>query len=839
MINPIYQFYIRLGDVATEYATKPIYKDDLSIDFEQESGQKFFRKKLNGKLTFLRKDYELIMNAPFDTIYNIVIKKSNDLGKTWTNYWQGKFMRTDCVIDEFDKVLSVQPSIIDEYTDVLAGLEKEYNLIQLAPHTEHLLLTKRPLIQVYKKGDKYVSCFLSGSNWQQEVKQRVDNINKLLRKYNFAKTYENITAAVFGVGYGQDTSEYHGTYNLTNTQNNGNNTTHKLVRVDDATYTIELSINRATNYSYIRILKGGVIEFEQLIYTNVENDGVHSVNNKPKPNQFVTHSVNVEIKNVSVFSRLLLDKTKILDKDTYQIADDDLVENNRNYRYAIGYNMGNIVTTSRGSKEPTEYGKREDGLYYMPPYYSEKFYPIGKDTWDMLSFWFKFKFEDNLTEEDGRADIELKDAYELGSCIDVLLQKVSDVRFVSDETCSKFLYGEVNPITRQEQRLFITPKSNIIVSEYQDPAQKALCTLQMLFNMLRDTCRCYWFIEDKKLHIEHISYFNNGGTYDGQAQVGYDLTQLKNARNGKPWSFARGEYSFDKFDMAERYQFKWMDDCTEPFDGFPIEIKSNYVQKGKIEEVNVGNFSSDVDLIMLNPKNISKDGFVVMAAVQATATKSDYNGYFLQYNNKKDGLADKKYHIKKGIRGHRIKLKMYVKKHVENGVEQAGLWLNPILCRGDDKEGTFIRLFASNDLQEVLIDVPKDVDSIMFHCYGWMAFAVVDAKVVDGLRELPFYAKQIDNVKYALQNGYMSFVYLQEKFYRHDLPARLIIINKEYTHAIKVDKKKKQTISFPAGLYDPNPRKLVKTLLGNGQFEKISVNLCSRTIKATLKYDTE
>lgn len=839
MINPIYKFYLRLGTDAVEHATAPIYKDDLSIDFEQESGQKFFRKKLNGKLTFLRKDYELIMNAPFDTIYNIVIKKSNDFGKTWTNYWYGRFMRTDCVIDEFDKVLSVQPNIIDEYTDVLAGLEKEYNLIELAPQTEHLLLTKRPLIQVYKKGDKYVSCFLSGSNWQQEVKERVNNVNELTAKYNFARIYENIVAVIFGQGYGQDTSEYNGTYNLTDTQNNDGRTIYKLVRSDNSNYTIELQIHSQPIFSHLHILKNGDIKFKKDTILNGANDGEYRVWNIRKDEQPITHAVDVEIRNISVFSRLLLDKSKILDNEAYPIADDDIVENNRNYRYAIGYNMGNIVITSQGSEEPTEYGKREDGLYYMPPHFIDKFYPIGKDTWDMLSFWFKFKLEDKFAEESGRADIELKDAYELGSCINVLLKKISDVRFVSNETCSKFLYGEVNPITRQEQRLFITPKSNIIVSEYQDPAQKALCTLQMLFNMLRDTCRCYWFIEDNKLHIEHISYFNNGGAYNGQAQIGYDLTNLKNARNGRPWSFARGEYSFDKFDMPERYQFKWMDDCTEPFDGFPIEIKSNYVQKGKIEEINVGNFSSDVDLIMLNPKDISKDGFVVMAAVQATATKGDHTGYFLQYQNKKDGLADKRYYIKKGVRGHRIKLYMYVKKYVENGVEQGGRWLQPILCRGDEKEAMSTRMYASNDLQEVIIDVPKDVDSIMFHCYGWMSFAIAKAKVTDGLRELPFYTREIGNVRYVLQNGYMSFVYLQDKFYRHDLPASSIVLNKEHSFAFKVDRKKKQTISFPIGNYDPNPQKLVKTLLGNGQLEKISVNLSSRMIKATLKYDTE
>lgn len=841
MINPIYQFYIRLGDVATEYATKPIYKDDLSIDFEQESGQKFFRKKVNGKLTFLREDYALIMNAPFDTIYHLIIKKSDDFGKSWQNYWHGKFMRTDCTIDEFDKTLTVQPSITDEYTDVLEGLEKEFNLIELAPHMETLLLAKRSLIQVYKKGDKVVSCFLSGSNWEQEVNERVDSINKLVDKYHFAKIYESITAAVYNKFNDGSTIAFHGYYRLESVKNKGNETDYILVKDDNPLYVLTMDVVKVSADGYrsiVRLYNDGEVYFEQEIYANVAENGTYTVKGKSKPYQPSNKEVNVEVSNISVFSRLLLDVKKIMDKDTYALADDDLVENNRNYHYAIGYNMGNIVTTSRGSDTPTEYGKRDDGKYFMPPHDVDKFYPIGKNTWDMISFWFKFKFEDKIAEENGRADIELKNAYELGSCIDVLLQKISDVRFDSNANCSQFLYGDVNPISKQEQRLFITPKSNIIVSEYQDPAQKATCTLQTILNMLRDTCRCYWFIEDKRLHIEHVSYFNNGGAYGGQPAIGYDLTRLKNPRNGKPWSFARGEYSFDKFDMAERYQFKWMDDCTEPFDGFPIEIKSNYVQKGKIEEINVGSFSSDVDLIMLNPKNISKDGFVVMSAIKAKAVDSDFDGYFQNYHNKKDGYVDKRWDIRPGVIGHKVTLKMYVKAHVENGVKQQADYVNLVLCKGNTSV-SIITLHISDDLQEITFDIPTDVDNLTFRTSGWAAVSIVDARVVDGLRELPFYFKKIDRVEYTLQNGFMSFIYLQEKYYRHDLPARLIMLNKTYNHAIKVDKKKKQTITFPTGFFDPNPRKLVKTLLGNGQFEKISVNLCSRTIKATLKYDTE
>ena len=102
-----------------------------------------------------------------------------------------------------------------------------------------------------------------------------------------------------------------------------------------------------------------------------------------------------------------------------------------------------------------------------------------------------------------------------------------------------------------------------------------------------------------------------------------------------------------------------------------------------------------------------------------------------------------------------------------------------------------------------------------------------------------FYQTEIDGVTYDLQNGYVSFAFAQSNYYVYDLPASVVEINKRRTIARGTDRKRKQTISFPAGDREPHPQKLVKTLLGEGQIEKLSVNLSSRMIKATLKYDTE
>jgi hypothetical protein len=58
-----------------------------------------------------------------------------------------------------------------------------------------------------------------------------------------------------------------------------------------------------------------------------------------------------------------------------------------------------------------------------------------------------------------------------------------------------------------------------------------------------------------------------------------------------------------------------MDEVTGIFKGQPIEMVSNNVEKEKVEEISVGNFTSDLDFMMLNPSAISQDGFALINAL--------------------------------------------------------------------------------------------------------------------------------------------------------------------------------------------------------------------------------
>lgn len=738
---------MQINEGGEKFAANPVFSDDVTLDYELENNQRFYRAKLSGTFKFVRQDFARIMAAAFDTVYYFYIEKSNDWGQTWTQYYKSMFMRTDCTINDNDQIITVQPNPIDQYNDVLAGLEKEYNLISLAPEIKRINLQKRPLIQIYVPGDNIVSCFLTGLSWEQDA-NAVDNVEELENTYHFAKitnfvaitlqnrnpsneieeqfVYANpwIVEAV-GTYVGELAGEYRFTNNQTGyyiKANNPGNTgryslynpqgekladTEILTTIDPTVY----GANFAFKYPYV---SGYDDESGAEIYSNFD---------------FLYQYIGL---NIPIMGRYLLDVETISGLTTYELPIDDIVGDNRNYRRAIGYADNDVVTLStRLSDTPTEYGLANNDKYYLPPYsiFGQKFYPIARTTWGNYSIWFAFHVFDEILEQQGRKPYTLRDSYPISSVISVLLQQFAPgIVHEPEPEYSRFLYRDENPITGYEFRLFVSPKSNILVGDYQTPVQKAPATLKQFLDMLRNTFQLYWHIEGNKFCIEHISYYRNGGTYEENPIVGYDLTQLENIRNGKKWSFGTSEYSFDKEDMPERYQFTWGDDVTDAFEGQPMQIVSKYVQPGKIEEINIGGFNPDIDLMLLNPEAMSQDGFALFAAV--------YN-----YNT--------------------------------------------------------------------------------------------------GQYELPFVRRDVDNITYYLQNGFLAMVNLQPQYWLYDMPARNLIVNGVQVWAYGIQRRKSQSINFPVGDDEPELLGLVKTQIGSGQIEKISINLSSRTAKATLKYDTE
>lgn len=714
-MNPIYKF--ELSKDGTNFRrVYPVYKDDLAKDFQLQQNEEFYRASLSGKLTFQSDDYTFINSSAFETEFELHISISYDAGQTWALYWVGRFWKTDCEFNDDDKTIVVQPAVYDEYNDVLAGMEKEYNLIELAPEIERISIKKRPCLQIYIPGAGSVGQIMFGNNtyWETECEP---------------KTFSQIGASHFG----DISDQYPVQISFYNTQPPAErvvlySTTPILdnVNINYGRYRLQISLNSGSSTYDIILTRSDGAQWRDPQAQQPSLATLTAVSGTGAEYQFAHYTT---LQSLNVFGRIITDRGNI--PGVYELGNDDMVANNRNYHYCLPFNGPDndlVVLTSNKTTTPTQYGIYQPGIYYDVPSPNGHWIPVARNTWGEYSVWINVEHFQTLNafDESYSKDYVLKDTYPIWSVISVLLaQFAPGITHSNTVSYSAFLYG-LNPISGINQRLFITPKSNVMTSGYDQPAQKAPITLKRVTDMLRDCFRCYWFIDKQnRFRIEHISYFMRGGTYTGQPVIGIDLTQQIVTRNDKPWAFARNQYKFDKPEMASRYQFGWMDDVTELFDGFPIGIVSKYVNPDNIEQINVAQFTSDVDYILLNPSVISEDGFVLLSAILTNGT------YSLPMNN--------------------------------------------------------------------LI---------------------------------------IDGVNNKLQNGYVSFAYLELTYYGYDMPAKRYIINGVNYIAQGIKKLKNQTLKFPV-YTDPDLTRLIKTNMGNGTIEKISINLSSRNANATLKYDTE
>ena len=727
-MNPIYKFELTAGN--TTQRAFPIYNGDLSKDFEKESGQEFFRAKLSGKLTFQRDDYTFIVSRAFDTQFTLEIFISYNAGQSWASYWRGTFWKTDCDFDDDAQYVVVQPTVLDQYNDVLAGMDKEYDLIKLAPEIVPVKADKRPMIQIYVPGQSVIGCFLSGMWWEQEVepesdeKKLVDDLHFSLNKVmtiadvsgSMSPQLPNMFSKVFSGGqrfnpHAQGTQEFTASgYKLVYTYGGssaGSQYRWEIIRASDNVSLWLLAVRNQTP----------PLLPVQITLTPVSGSGA-------------TGDVTLFVHDLPVYGRYVCDTPKINSLSTHRIPANDIAENNRNYHYVIGYNNPDtIFFSTRLVSTPTQWGIYQPGQYYFNPADNTTLglgeaFPVARNAWGLVSIWFVFSSADWITESSARQQFTIRHAYPLSSVISVLLAEIAPgITHEATTDYSQFLYG--TNLINITQTLLITPKSNLVTAGYDQPAQKAPITLKNVTDMLRDCFRCYWFIDSQnRFRVEHIQYFRNGGSYDRLPGVGINLTTQKVARNGKAWAFARNQYKFDKPEMAARYQFGWMDDVTQLFEGYPIDIISKYVNPDNIEQIEVSRFTSDIDYILLNPSAVSKDGFVLLAAIL-----------------------------------------------------QSGQYV------------------------------------------------------------LPYYNFRINETDHYLQNAYVAFCILQQ-YYAYDMPAYQYKINGEQMYASGIKKLKSQTLRFPV-LSDPDLTRLVKTNLGNGTIEKLSINLSSRNANATLKYDTE
>lgn len=824
-MNPIYKFELKVGNAAAARCY-PNHSADLAITYTKEQGEQFYRKGFSGALIFQQDDFDVINNASFATKFGIVVYISYNAGSSWTQYLSGHFYKTDCQINLDDKTVTVTPTITDQYTEVLAGIDKEFDLIQLQPAMTPVKIDKRPLLQTYVAGDRAVGCILGGMWWEQECEPEMSD-SVLVNTYHFYRVKSYIQATFSGEGElppnmrtlniydpttpGLESQNFYAEDDAGNKWNMYYNTGEYegqkyggfVVRKRDA-----LGVWRAMFFAQVDVTSYSQLAFPQDVTLRSYDTPVRTI------------SLHVDISGI--YARYLHD----VKSEGWEIPVNDIVPNNRNYTRVLQYLQTTaffiVDIAERYSETPTKWGLYDADTYYLPPGDSVEYLPIARATWTDWSFWYTYTSEAWILENLLRKEFELKTSYALADVLKVLLQQIApNILWDATEAYSYFLFAESNPIRVANQELLIAPKSNLIAAGYDQPAQKAPITLRMVLDMLRDCFRCYCYIDgDNRFRIEHIDYFRRGGSYAGAAGIAIDLTQIEVTRNGKKWDFAQNQIRFEKPEMAARYQFAWMDEVTQLFEGDPIDIISPYIMPGNIEQIQVAHFTSDVDYIILNPGGVSKDGFALLAPVKP---KNMFNS---QVALESLSTRFECQIVGPFTAGEALDIRIS---------DVSTLFTNNTATVRDDTDA---QIGTARGNETVRIVLPRETQWILITKEPENVIGNGTVNVwVEVPRKLPYIDYIFNNAHHYLQNGWVSFRYMR-RYYRYDMPARNYEIAGTAFVAYGVKKLRLQNVTFPVWS-DPNPIQLIKTSVGNGAIEKISINLSSRQAKAELRYDTE
>lgn len=146
---PTYRFYVASVPYSNALEVFPLNFLETLLSYELEGDNIFYRCKFTGTLLFgtnsqtidvfgatvNRRDdwlyfWDIEQNTPCVKIYFVITKTVE--GVT-TTYWNGYFSTSDGKFDIDNCTFEVTPILQDDYNDILAGAELEYNILSVTP----------------------------------------------------------------------------------------------------------------------------------------------------------------------------------------------------------------------------------------------------------------------------------------------------------------------------------------------------------------------------------------------------------------------------------------------------------------------------------------------------------------------------------------------------------------------------------------------------------------------------------------------------------------------------------------------------------------------------------
>jgi hypothetical protein len=598
----------------------PIYQsiyDTYTLDEEKYQ----YDGKLDCELKFINDDFLAIM---FDSTGNF-----RSVGTTFVlQLWFGRSLRkkipfriADCTIDVNHRMLTFKPDIKSDYSKINDASGNEYDLNKLIPSGNRTTINLKlnPTLQVGLLNGTKIYTSSNGYYWTQEV-SLTDSESQNWRYEHVC--YCSIESGPYaGFYYNEnDVAGYAGYAGLVLTgYNNGVANGYLITVTVYSSSHIQIAF---LDPNLPNPFIGGVIILHissyNFSYTDDRLDLYNGTTFKGTINDFSYQTV---------MSRVLINNSV---QGAVNVEEDENNPNPYNYHYAIiSYNFNMLSKYLDVTTTVNDNGYVHGSTTYYYNLNLTDSYPMESTLWSKqygtmaMSFGYKRNWASliSIPYGDLSAQVSSSGWMRYGQALKVILEQI-DPTILFEETSdySHFLYDATNPISGVENNpIYITQKSNVIVAYHDYEAWKIPITLDNMLEFATNALNCRWYIHTdaagaKHFRIEHIRWFYYGGSYTSSLRNTVNLTTLYDQRSGLPMSYNTFNWEYDTSNCYSRLEFEWMDTTSEYFDGLPIIIDSShrYTEDEKKQTLSVTFFDTDLDYVLVNGEYCSKDGMMAV-----------------------------------------------------------------------------------------------------------------------------------------------------------------------------------------------------------------------------------
>lgn len=844
---------------------KPIYGDDLTVVISRESGEWYYKRTLDGKLTFKGADYAWIRAQAFDGTFTLTIESSVD-GTLWNAYFEGSFSVASMTWDLDNKECVLEGLSEGTYSALENGKDDKYDLRKLIPDTEAKEVQGEiwPALamvdyrsasisssDVYCNGASTAGGYKSGdSGYTEKVDVRTNTAWRLMGVYAEAK--------VVMVNHSADAEgTYAGALSYAAISEGGNTvvTVRGRLTKDEYRY-IDLLVSTDSTLNYISA-SVRVFDLEADPSYPVAADMLTNIT--PNDTGYYTPASLIFDEGVGVFESITIlfhyiratlltlmpsftlsgPRTNVLDTSTY-------------YKFMRAFEgSGLTIMQSLRTSEQSNGHRLVPGtdVYFAPPDDTGDWIPLAEDNWTYASMWYQIvpSVANGLTNPAYIAPARWGLCWTVGCCIRHLVDRISNHKVVFNEsaTCSEFLYGVVNPVEDGEQFSWLVTQKSNVMSPSGDGATRCEVTLNWFFELLRNAFNCYWWLEKMNdgrflMRIEHVEYFRRGGQYSGTRPYQVDLTEVKPLRNflrggqaAKRLSDQTNRYNFNLQGMVQRYTFSWQGEGgSDEFKGWPMLFKAGWIEDGTSEDHQVDNIFADLNWLTLNSgtsteSSNNRDGLFIFAGYQA------YDG---QWAENAAPLAQELVLAE----GSRIWIDITLVVTAPVGHTMTLVACANSICQ------SVATYSGTGEMQTLRLtySATGGTDNVVKVDFGAAYRNVIIHRVHSntGNRYKVPNTESFLNPGIVLQNGPLAWPSLQNRYLHYDVPAVHWAFDSDDYDAADfsnvngtVKLVKRQTVGVvPFREGDPTANRGVKTGLGVGVIETATVNLGSRNVEFEL-----